>query len=98
MSEGNGGRPIGRQCEGHISSGPEAGRRCRRSASRGSNVCTSHGAGAGQVKAAAARCVAEAGALAAYERHSPNGSAPPVDVAGGLLELVAEVSRFAAWT
>ena len=94
IDRSDGGRPISRQCTGHITSGPEAGRRCRRSADHGTTVCGSHGASAPQVRDAAARRLAEAEALATFERYSPNGSGP-VDVLGALEALVARVTSFA---
>jgi hypothetical protein len=96
VERGGGGRPIVRQCTAHITRGPDAGRRCRRSAVRGTNVCPMHGGRAPQVRAAAARSVATAQALAAYERYSPNGHGP-VDVLAELGRLVAEVRHFADW-
>ncbi len=89
-------RPIARQCIGHISSGPEAGRRCRRSAILGSTVCMWHGGAASQVKLAAARRSAEAEALAAYERYvGPNGNGgQAVNVAAELARLIGKVTRF----
>ncbi len=94
IDRSDGGRPISRQCTGHITSGPEAGRRCRRSANHGTTVCGSHGASAPQVRDAAARRLAEAEAVAVYEKFSPNG-ASPVDVFAALEALVARVTSFA---
>jgi hypothetical protein len=96
------GRPISRQCAGHVKrgrGGRQPGHRCHQSARQGTNVCGSHGAAAGQVRAAAQRRVAEAGALALWQRYSANGDGPaPVDVAVELSRLVAEVRRFADFT
>jgi hypothetical protein len=59
------GRPIKRQCTAHVKR--DGGRRCLRSAVRGSSVCPSHGAAARQVRAAAARRVASAAAVEACQ-------------------------------
>jgi hypothetical protein len=95
------GRPIARQCAGHVKrarGGREPGHRCHNSAEHGTNVCGSHGAGAPQVRAAAQRRVAEAGALALWERYSANGDGPaPVDVAVELSRLCSEVVAFKNW-
>jgi hypothetical protein len=85
----DGGRPVKRQCAAHKPDGS----RCRLSAVHGAVVCHKHGAGAPQVKAAAARRVAEAEALAEYEKFSPNGSGP-VDVLAELERLLARVVAF----
>jgi hypothetical protein len=94
------GGPIARQCAGHISSGPEAGRRCRRSARRGTTVCDAHGGAAAQVKLAAARREAEAEAVAAFERYGgANGNGGRVNIAAELDERALEAherARFAA--
>lgn len=94
------GQPITRQCAGHVQrarGGREAGHRCHQSARRGGTVCGAHGGAAPQVRAAAARRVAEARALAVYERYAPNGQ-HPVDVWAELAALVAEVRRFTDFT
>jgi hypothetical protein len=91
VERGNGERPIVRQCIAHVPSG----RRCRRSAVRGATVCPVHGGAAPQVKAAAARRVAEAKALAVFEKFSPNGRPGPVDVVAELGRLLARVTAFA---
>jgi hypothetical protein len=49
------------------------------------------------VKAAAARRVAETEALSLYERVRGAGNGKPVDVAGELARLAAEVVEFKAW-
>lgn len=75
------GRPIKRQCTGHR----KDGRRCRRSANRGTTVCNSHGGAAVQVKIAARRRQAEAAAAAVLDRwQPPNGDGAPVGVLGEL--------------
>lgn len=85
------GRPISRQCAGRVK---RTGHRCHRSADHGAAVCGSHGGSAPQVREAAARRVAEAEALATFERYSPNGDGP-VDVFAALEALVARVTSFA---
>jgi hypothetical protein len=90
VDAGDGGRPIVRQCTAHVPSG----RRCRRSALRGASVCWVHGGAAGQVRRAAERRVAEAGAVAAFERFSPGGDRS-VNVIAELMRLVARVTAFA---
>jgi hypothetical protein len=61
----SGQRPVKRQCTGH----KRDGSRCRLSAIHGATVCHKHGGSAPQVKAAAARRVAEDAALAATEKY-----------------------------
>ena len=94
IDPGPGGGPVVRQCTGHITRGPEAGRRCRRSAVKGAVVCPAHGGAAPQVKAAAARRVAAAEVMTVYEKFSLNGSGP-VDVLAALEALVGRVAGFA---
>ena len=95
MNDSDGGRPIERQCTGHTPSG----RRCRRSANRGATVCNAHGGAASQVKLAAARREAEAGAVAAFGRYpGPNGdggqAASAVNIVAELGRLIGKVTRF----
>jgi hypothetical protein len=97
ISQDGGGRPISRQCEGHVDSPDGTRRRCRRSASHGSNVCTSHGAAAPQVRARAAERVAEAQAIELLGRYSPNGDRAPVDVPGSLAAIISEIRAFAVF-
>lgn len=59
---------VSHQCTATSS---RSGEQCRRRASLGAAVCVMHGAGAPQVKAAAARRLALAEAMTEYERRSP---------------------------
>ena len=70
------------------------GRPCGGYAVAGGTVCASHGGRAPQVKAAAARRVAEVAARAAYRRYSRYGDRP-VDVLAELEHLVGVVTHFA---
>jgi hypothetical protein len=81
-----------RRCSGTASS---TGEQCRLPPIRGGTVCHKHGGSAPQVKAAAARRVAEAEVLTVYERYSANGDSSAVDVAAELLRMVTRLTRFA---
>jgi hypothetical protein len=85
-----------KRCTAHITSGPEAGRRCKLPPIRGGVTCHKHGGSAPQVRAAAARRVAQSEALAVWQRHAGNGYAP-VDTVAELARLVAEVVAFKDW-
>jgi hypothetical protein len=92
VNDKNGGGPVKRQCVRTVLA---TGERCRNAPIKGGTVCHKHGGSAPQVKAAAARRVAEGKALAKFERYSPNGrSAEPVDVLAELAVLVREVTAF----
>lgn len=84
------------RCRAHISKGPRAGEPCSRPAKDGAVVCTSHGARAPQVRAAAERRVAERKAreaVAALGQIVP-GSVDPLDVLDqALSEVVALKDR-----
>ena len=95
MDTSAGNRPIKRQCTAHV----PAGRQGRRAAIRGGTVCASHGGSAGQVKLAAARREAEAGAVAAFGRYpGSNGdggqAASAVNIVAELGRLIGKVTRF----
>ena len=81
-----------RKCAAHCTDG----RPCRGYAVAGGAVCAAHGGRVPQVKAAAARRVAEAAAHAAYQRYSRNGDRP-VDVLAQLEHLVGVVTHFAGF-
>ena len=86
----------GRQCTARSK---RSGQRCRRAPLTGSDVCWIHGAAAGQVQRAAARRVAEAEAVAAFERYrGPNGDSGTVNVIAELSRLVAAVTAFRDFT
>ena len=87
---------LTRQCAGVVDRPDGTRHRCHRTARRGTTVCGgrgSHGGNAGQVVAKAAERVAEATALAVYERYSVNGDGP-VDILGQLGHLAGEVTKF----
>ena len=95
IKRADGERPIVRQCTAHVPSG----RRCRRSAVKGASVCPSHGGSAPQVRAAAAVRLAEAAAVATFERYAgPNGDSGAVNVVTELARLVAAVTAFRDFT
>jgi hypothetical protein len=83
-----------RKCTAHCTDG----RPCSSYAVTGAVVCAAHGGQAGQVKRAAARRLAEADALAVWQRFSTNGEGPaPVDVLRELNKLTTEVIAFKNW-
>src|SRR5713226_2314337 len=87
------------QCRAHVAKGPRAGQQCARPAKDGATVCSSHGARAPQVKAAAERRVAERKAREAVARLGKvaPGSVDPLDVLDETLaELVALKERLGA--
>lgn len=90
IDRGEGPRPIDRvikrQCTGHK---PD-GERCRRSASKGTTVCASHGARAPQVKAAAQRRLTEDAAARELARLDLEPMADP-------LSQLALLAAQAAW-
>jgi hypothetical protein len=92
MKRGSDGEPMKRQCRATAAG---TGERCRLPPIIGGFTCHKHGSSARQVKAAAARRVTEAKALAVWQAYSPNGEARPVDVLAELAHLVAVVTGFA---
>lgn len=92
INRADGERPIKRQCTAHKADGS----RCRLSAVAGAVVCHKHGAAARQVRAAAARRVAEAETVAAFERYrEPDLDSRAVNVIAELMRLVTRVTAFA---
>jgi hypothetical protein len=80
------GKPIARQCGGHTTRDGKR-HRCHRSASRGTRVCTSHGAAAPHVRAAAARRLSEADALKVLARLDLPPMTDPLTALGELASL-----------
>lgn len=65
---------------------------CKRWALKGSNVCASHGAAAGQVKRAASRRLALGAAELALDEERRLGRSLPVEPAEAMLEMVREAA------
>jgi hypothetical protein len=84
------GRPMKRRCTATVKA---TGERCKLPPIRGGSVCHKHGASAPRVRDAAARRVAAAEALAAYQRHT--GDPVPVDLLAALERVAGEIQRWA---